>query len=319
MNDDAAAQGAHPYVDPARLEVEQTRVFDQAWLLVGNADDLTEPGATASVSWRQGERLLVERQNARLVARANRPVSLVQWRGLVWASVHPEPPPLETFLGQIATDTAAYNLSDFVPIRERSMVLECNWKAPLEISMETYHLNTVHARSIGRLMAGAEPECEPLGDHQRMVAEVADYQWRRWLDARTSRGGPYSVRQQGALYRYLVFPNTVLNVLPSQLSIYTTWPLGPNRCRLEYRFCAKPKAGVLEWARTRLTAALSAHILREDLAVLSRFQRGVHALEAGARPLHEREQAIAWFHEALDRWCASESNPTARNRVRGAG
>lgn len=311
--------GIGPYVDPARLELERSRVFDRAWLLVGSAESFTRSKAAASVSWRDHARVLVERQASRLVAHAPGGVRLAQWRGLVWVSTHPEPPPLEAYLGQIAVDTAPYALADFVPIRSRSMVLECNWKAPLEISMETYHLDTVHARSIGRLMTPQPPRCERFGDHQRMIAEVADYEWRRWLDARSSRGGPYEGLQGHALHRYLVFPNTVLNVLPSQLSLYTTWPLGPNRCRLDYRFCAKPNAGVIEWARTRLTAMLSAHILREDLAVLSRFQQGVHALATGPDLLHERERSIAWFHEALARWCAAEMSSPTNQRARGAG
>ena len=76
-----------------------------------------------------------------------------------------------------------------------------------------------------------------------MVVDVADYGWRRWLDARTSRGGPYDATKQSALHRYFLFPNTILNILPSQMTIYTSWPVDAERCRLEYRFCVRPRAG----------------------------------------------------------------------------
>lgn len=305
------------HVCPDHLDVERAAVFDKAWLLVGTSDELEGPGTQRSVAWRRDQRLMLERQDARVDVRAPFPVATRFWRGLVWASAAPQGPGLEDYLGPLVEELEPYQLSDFVPIRTRTMELECNWKAPLEISMETYHLERVHAGSIAGLMAAQPPCAEALGDHQRMIAEVADYAWRRWIDRRSTRGGPYEGSQRYALYRYLVFPNTIINVLPSQLSIYTTWPLGPDRCRLEYRFCARQGAGPVEWTRTRLTAWLSARILEEDLAVLRRFQQGVHKLSTGPGPLHGREAPIAWFHQTLDRWMADSSAFGESERVTG--
>jgi len=318
MNEREFTVDGRRYVEPAALDAERRDVFDRAWLFVAPASELQRSGASVSVAWREHQRIIVERKDARLLVHGPGDVQLAQWRGQVWVSTHPDPPSLAEHLGALSEDLAPYALADFTPIHSATHELACNWKAPLDISLESYHLDAVHGATIGRVVSQQGQRCTAFGDHQRMVVDVADYGWRRWLDERTSRGGPYDATKQSALHRYFIFPNTILNILPSQMTMYTSWPLAAERCRLEYRFCVRPGAGVFEWTRARLTAWVSAIVLREDLPVLRRFQQGVGALGEAPCQLHQDELPVARFHRSLARWMAPEQ-PEVERPVTGVG
>jgi phenylpropionate dioxygenase-like ring-hydroxylating dioxygenase large terminal subunit len=187
------------------------------------------------------------------------------------------------------------------PIQEATWVAPCNWKAVLDNATESYHLPVVHGGSVNPL-TNDRPDFVQLGDHYRLSLAISDYGWRRWVDRRTSRGGPYTERQRAAIQKYLVFPNFLMNLVPCHLTIFQVWPIDAARSRFFYGFYGRKGARPLEWLRARATWLASRYILREDWRILERFQQGASSGVVREHRLHSGEIAIEHFHRVLERW-----------------
>ncbi|MCP4871357.1 MAG: aromatic ring-hydroxylating dioxygenase subunit alpha [Proteobacteria bacterium] len=229
------------------------------------------------------------------------PVRCETWIGLVWICLDDDAPELRETLHGVDEELEPYNLEQMRPLHQRVDTLQSNWKAILDISQETYHVPAVHPRSIGPHLF-SQPQVEGYGDHHRMVADVAPYRWRSWLDRRCARGGPYTDEQLRCLHKYVVFPNLMLNVLPYHLTIFQTWPIDAHRCRFHYSFHLRRGVRPLEAVRGVGTWMASRLILREDLAVLDLITKGAAAYPEGDFVFHENEAAPAYFMGTLRRW-----------------
>jgi phenylpropionate dioxygenase-like ring-hydroxylating dioxygenase large terminal subunit len=230
-----------------------------------------------------------------------RPLRVAEALGFVWVTTDAEAPPITEAFGELVDEFAPYRLEEMRPIQEVTWTLACNWKAVLDNATESYHLARVHGASVGPLIEEA-PDFRTYGDHYRLSVAIADSGWRRTLDRHTSRGGPYSERQQAALMKYVLFPNLLVNLVPCHLTVFQVWPVDAGHCRFFYGFYGRKGARPLEWLRARATWLASRYILREDRRVLDRFQAGVVGDDTHVHPLHDGERAIEHFHRRLDAW-----------------
>lgn len=229
------------------------------------------------------------------------PVRVEEWAGFAWVNQDPHAKSLAESLGSLVDELAPYRLEEMVPIQEAVWTLPCNWKALLDNATESYHLEAVHNQSVQKHV-DTEPDFKVYGDHHRLTLEIAGYEWRKWLDHRTARGGPYTDKQYAELHKYLLFPNFLINVLPYHLTVFQVFPDGVDRCKFVYGFYKRRGARGLEALRAYATWAASRWIWREDLAIIQQFQRGVMASDGGIHRLHDEEVAIAHFHAVLSRW-----------------
>jgi len=229
------------------------------------------------------------------------PVRVACAMGFVWITLDEQAPELNTTLNGLDAELAPYNLMEMRPIQEKVWTINCNWKAVLDNATESYHLPFVHGGSVDQHVID-KPEFVTYGDHYRLTLGIADYEWRRWVDNATSRGGPYTPKQKSDLHKYVLFPNFLINVLPYHLTIFQLWPDGPDKCRFFYGFYLRKKPGVLEWLRGYATWAASRYILEEDLFVLNRFQQGAQSGQLDEHRFHNGEIAVAHFHQTLSRW-----------------
>jgi len=229
------------------------------------------------------------------------PVRVDEALGFIWISFDPDAPALGDTLGEISTEVAPYRLEQMRPIQEVTWTAPCNWKAVLDNATESYHLPFVHGMSVDPL-TDERPDFVTYGDHCRLGLEISNYGWRRWLDARTCRGGPYTDRQRAAIQKYVLFPNFLMNLVPCHLTIFQVWPIDADTCQFFYGFYGRKGARPLEWLRARATWLASRYILREDWRILERFQAGAAAGQIRRHRFHEGERAIEHFHRRLERW-----------------
>jgi phenylpropionate dioxygenase-like ring-hydroxylating dioxygenase large terminal subunit len=229
------------------------------------------------------------------------PVRVAEALGFIWVSFDPDAPPLLDTLGDIVAEVAPYRLEEMRPIQEVTWTVPCNWKAVLDNATEAYHLPAVHGASVQPLTTD-RPDFVTYGDHYRLSLAISDYGWRRWVDARTSRGGPYTERQRAAIQKYVLFPNFLMNLIPCHLTIFQVWPIDAVSCRFFYGFYGRKGARPLEWLRARATWLASRYILREDWRILELFQHGAAASVVPEHRLHAGEVAIDHFHRVLERW-----------------
>jgi choline monooxygenase len=230
-----------------------------------------------------------------------RTVRTTEWAGFLWGTLASGAPPLLDTLGTLPEELAPYRLDDMRAIKEKVLTIPVNWKAMLENVVDFYHVPVVHQKTINRHVP-AGPDLASYGDHTRQRLDIAPYRWRRALDLRCTRGGPYTDKQLTALHKYLIFPNFLINVLPYHLTVMQVFPVDTTTCRLHYLFCKRRGARGLELLRAHATAAASRYILQEDLEMLDRFQAGVSTGRMETQVLHQEEQAISHFHTVLNRW-----------------
>lgn len=224
--------------------------------------------------------------------------------GFVWIDLSSEAPSLEEHLGVVGHQLAPYRLEEMHPLLERTNVLPCNWKAVLDQATETYHVQSLHGRSVGRFIdtdAEVVARFHPLGAHHLQVLPILESRWRARIDRlSTPRDLRFDDERMRRMHKYLIFPNTILNVLPYHLTVFRVFPLTPDRCRFHYGFYLRHRAGWLARIRGFATLAASRYILSEDVKMLPIIQAGTNA--AGAMPIsfHSEESPLAHFHRVID-------------------
>jgi phenylpropionate dioxygenase-like ring-hydroxylating dioxygenase large terminal subunit len=233
-----------------------------------------------------------------------RPVRTEVLLGFVWINFDNDAPPLQESLAGLVEELAPYQLEDMRAIQTFERVLPCNWKVMLENAMDFYHVAAVHSKTVSKHVE-MTPDFHSYGDHSRQRLEIASYGWRERLDAHCSRGGPYSKMQEGALHKYLIFPNFLINVLPYHLTVMQVFPIDAESCRLRYAFCRRKGSRGIELARVMGTWLASRYILREDIDIISRFQQGVSTGRVTEQFFHQEEGAGAHFHGVINRWLAT--------------
>jgi phenylpropionate dioxygenase-like ring-hydroxylating dioxygenase large terminal subunit len=235
-------------------------------------------------------------------------VRCAEWGGFVWICMDDDAPSLAAHLGEVADELAPYRLEEFRPIQQACWDIPVNWKAFLENASDFNHMPFVHKQSIASHVGGV-PDIHSYGMHSRQRLEIAAYPWRQRLDRMCSRGGPYSPVQASALHKYLLFPNTILNVLPYHMTLMEVFPVAPDRTRLHYTFAGREGAWGVEWLRAQATWLASRYILYEDMKLLERYQQGLNTGRREWQVLHEEEQVSARFHGTLARYLSDNPAP----------
>ncbi len=228
-------------------------------------------------------------------------VRVAEGAGLVWVCLDEQTPDFEEYLSGIVGELEPYALHEMVPIQDKVFSIPVNWKLMLENAFDYYHVPQVH-RSTIYAHVDDQPELALYGDHIRQNLHIAPYRWRRFIDGRCSRAGPYSDKQLSRLHKYTLFPNTMINVLPYHLTVMRFWPDGVGNVRLHYTFCQRRGARGLEWLRAHGTWIASRLILLEDVRMLLRCQRGMDSETVPQHLLHDFEAASMHFHEVIGRW-----------------
>jgi len=158
----------------------------------------------------------------------------------------------------------------------------CNWKICVENFLECYHCSVAHPALAKVLDVSADAYALAA---QGALASQFGRPRERDDEARAVAHGQF----------HLLFPGTVVNVMPGQpnLSIGPIVPRGPERTFRFLDYFVGPDADD-EWVADHL--ALDERVGAEDRALVEAVQRGVSSggLETGTL-LAESEQLIAWF------------------------
>jgi hypothetical protein len=103
-------------------------------------------------------------------------------------------------------------------------------------------------------------------------------------------------------HKYVIFPNTLINVMPYHLTVFRVFPITPDTCRFHYEFHVRERAGIVGRLRGWLTVLASLYILREDFGVLLPFQSGLKAASSRTIRFHREECALDYFHRVVDQY-----------------
>jgi choline monooxygenase len=210
------------------------------------------------------------------------------WGPFVFVNPDPEAAALAEFLDDVPERVAAAGIDvDALRFLQRpESELAANWKLCVENFLECYHCPVAHPGFSTVIDVSPDSYLLEVGD--RRLSQVGP--------PRPEPRGTYD--PAGEVERgqfHLLFPNTVINVMPGRpnLSIGPIVPVSPGRTErfLDY-FVARDADDA--WVKEML--AFDAEVGAEDTRLVERVQRGVESgmLEEG-RLLPESERLVAHF------------------------
>ena len=170
-------------------------------------------------------------------------VQLDQWSGFLFVNLDPQCATLKEYLGDIDSFTASYEFETMVTVRRKHLTVRTNWKSYIENSLESFHLPTVHQKTIGGVKAqwsaidGAPGNFVLL--QSRTTASRATLSGDAAFGRIATLRGPAA---EGAQY-ILIYPCSVIGADLDCMWFKQMAPDGPHMVQYSAGFCF-PRASV---------------------------------------------------------------------------
>ena len=200
------------------------------------------------------------------------PISVREWRGLVFVAITPAQDLLAQ-MGDVVAELADEPIETYLPVRQERMVFEANWKIYTDNFVEGLHIPGIHPA----FHAAIDFEAFQTTAHDgmvRMTAPPRDGLWYRgkWL---------------------WMWPNWTLSLFHGGMNTSRINPLDENRTELIYTFYFDATQD--EAARAR-TIQGTLDVVREDFEVCVQTQKNYASGAYRPGPLSPRhEQGVAYF------------------------
>lgn len=226
-------------------------------------------------------------------------VPLVERLGLLWVTLEPGGPDVDTFLGPVLGDLSGFGLERHVAYQQHRFEKKLNWKIAIEIFLEAYHLKYAHRESIYPIFFNNVGLVDRLPPHLRCIFPKRTLQEL----AGTPEQGWELRKHANVLFQ--LFPNVLMLIQPDHVSISTVHPLGPDRT--EYRtFWLLPQRPETEKAvrywQKNIDILVGA--VQEDLVMGESIQSGLASGANEFMRLARFEQGLRYFRDELDAYLA---------------
>ena len=214
------------------------------------------------------------------------------WGPFVFVNPDPEPSELSDFLGDVPERIAdaGVDVDDLRFLERFESEIEANWKICAENYLECYHCPTAHPGFSA--VVDVSPSAYGLEARGGRMSQVGSL--------RPEPRGPYQPAGEVVHGQFhLLFPNTVVNVMPgrSNLSIGPILPLSSERTHRSLDYLVAPDADDA-WVADLLE--FDDRVGIEDRALVERVQAGVRSgLLDGGRLLPESERLVAHFQSLV--------------------
>jgi choline monooxygenase len=235
------------------------------------------------------------------------PVRVDRWGPFVFANLDPNAPPLVQVMGAIPEEVAhaGFDVERMRLVERREYLIECNWKVYVDNYLEGYHLPIAH------------PDLFKELDYDAYRVETHRYYSKQHAPIRDLKAGEEIGRdrrfvrtadgEEGALY-YWLFPNTMFNIYPDNMSSNVILPVGRDRTLTIFEwFFAEPGTGS-GWESMQQGIAFSDQIQQEDIVLCEQVQRGLRsrAYDTG-RFSAKRENGVYHFQQLVREFLGVQS------------
>ncbi|MBT8766744.1 aromatic ring-hydroxylating oxygenase subunit alpha [Metapseudomonas boanensis] len=147
--------------------------------------------------------------------------------GIVWAILDRDAEADFSLIDDaIVADLDALQLGQQHLYGHKQFDLDSNWKQVIEPFLEGYHVQRLHANSVGPLFADVPTVVTRIGDHIRQVSGKVEF----------APGGLENEKNihKTITHAYLLFPNTVIITSPYYMSVMIVVPVAAGKTRVMY-------------------------------------------------------------------------------------
>ncbi len=246
--------------------------------------------------------------------RALKPVRCEVADGWVFVNEDLDAAPLREWLGPVADEWSPLHGAELRATGTRKERVPANWKIVADAFLETYHLRTIHSRSVSKLLddRGAAMGLFPRG-HSRMVTP----KWQEAIQRQREHASPLpDIPGLDPLFSdtnpaYSLFPNLITPLDTIGFPFILFWPIDTQTTDVEWTFYAPPpdtKAREKAWEM--FIQAFDA-VMHEDFMNLAPMQQSISSGALESIPLSYQERRIYHLHEEIDRLIGVANVPEA--------
>jgi len=202
-------------------------------------------------------------------------VRVVEWGPFIFVNLDANASDFMDVYGDIDAEIRAkgFDIAQMRAMERRDYEIECNWKVYVDNYLEGYHVPIAHPGLFREL------------DYEQYRVDTFRYHSSQYAPIRPAKDGEIQgrerryVRTEGeseALY-YWIFPNTMLNIYPDNMSINIILPITHDRTLTIFEWYFEEPGTGEGWESMQQTIAFSDEIQQEDIEICVTVQKGLRS------------------------------------------
>jgi len=156
-------------------------------------------------------------------------------------------------------------------MERRDYYIDCNWKVYADNYLEGYHVPIAHPGLYREL------------DYEQYRVDTFRYYSSQYAPIRPAKEGDIQgrdrryVRTEAEALYYWIFPNTMLNIYPDNMSINIIVPIDHRRTLTIFEWYFEEPGTGSGWESMQQTIAFSDEIQQEDIEICLAVQQGLES------------------------------------------
>lgn len=209
------------------------------------------------------------------------PIEVAEWGGMVFARTGTSGPGFDDFIADVASFGAPDHIARMRYSHTRTYPVAANWKVYADNYLEGYHVPVVH-NGLNALI-----------DYSNYTIECS-----QWASVQRSPMNDAKIYGMGETLYVLLYPNSMLNILPGRMQTNRIIATGPENCEVEFSYYYLPG----EEARAEEDDVFSSEVQDEDAMICERVQKGLASGAYSPGRLSPAQESALWhFHNLLRR------------------